>query len=97
MSTVLPEPNVENVWRRLRAMPDGAPVLDVVLAAAIEVRSAVVYATAMVSLVFLLLYRFAFDTPFRRFCVRSTGDATEPTCTTCKLVYPDATPRKVTG
>jgi CzcA family heavy metal efflux pump len=48
--------DVENVWRRLRAAPPGARALDVVLAASVEVRSAVVYATLMVALVFLPVF-----------------------------------------
>jgi Cu/Ag efflux pump CusA len=39
--------DLENVWRHLRLAPPGTPADDVVLAASIEVRSAVVYATAM--------------------------------------------------
>jgi len=41
--------DVENAWRRLRAAPPGARALDVILAASVEVRSAVVYATVMVA------------------------------------------------
>src|SRR5437667_3783630 len=48
--------DVENAWRRLRAAPPGARPLDVVLAASVEVRSAVVYATVMVALVFLPVF-----------------------------------------
>ena len=48
--------DVENAWRRLRAAPPGARPLDVVLAASVEVRSAVVYATMMVALVFLPVF-----------------------------------------
>jgi len=48
--------DVENAWRRLRAAPPGARALDVVLAASVEVRSAVVYATMMVALVFLPVF-----------------------------------------
>ena len=48
--------DVENAWRRLRAAPPGARPLDVVLAASVEVRSAVVYATLMVALVFLPVF-----------------------------------------
>jgi CzcA family heavy metal efflux pump len=48
--------DVENAWRRLRAAPPGTPVRDVILAASVEVRSAVVYATAMVALVFLPVF-----------------------------------------
>jgi len=48
--------DVENAWRRLRAAPPGARALDVVLAASVEVRSAVVYATVMVALVFLPVF-----------------------------------------
>jgi multidrug efflux pump subunit AcrB len=43
--------DLENVWRHLRLAPPGTPADDVVLAASIEVRSAVVYATAMVEFV----------------------------------------------
>ncbi|MFN8543588.1 MAG: efflux RND transporter permease subunit [Candidatus Binatia bacterium] len=45
--------DVENAWRRLRMAPAGARALDVVLRSSVEVRSAVVYATLMVALVFL--------------------------------------------
>lgn len=48
--------DVENIFRRLRenhARPDPQPDLRVVLTASIEVRSAVVYATFVVALVFL--------------------------------------------
>ncbi len=45
--------DLENVWRRLRLAPPDTPADDVVLAASVEVRSAVVYATLMVALVFL--------------------------------------------
>jgi CzcA family heavy metal efflux pump len=48
--------DVENAWRRLRAAPPDARPLDVVLAASVEVRSAVVYATVMVALVFLPVF-----------------------------------------
>jgi Cu/Ag efflux pump CusA len=48
--------DVENTWRRLRAAPPGVPARDVVLAASLEVRSAVVYATAMVVLVFVPVF-----------------------------------------
>src|SRR5437867_4207049 len=48
--------DVENAWRRLRAAPAGARASDVVLAASVEVRSAVVYATVMVALVFLPVF-----------------------------------------
>ena len=48
--------DVENAWRRLRGAPAGARPLDVVLAASVEVRSAVVYATVMVALVFLPVF-----------------------------------------
>jgi CzcA family heavy metal efflux pump len=48
--------DVENAWRRLRAAPPDAPRHDVVLAASVEVRSAVVYATLMVALVFLPVF-----------------------------------------
>jgi CzcA family heavy metal efflux pump len=48
--------DVENAWRRLRAAPPGTPVADVVLAASVEVRSAVAYATVMVALVFLPVF-----------------------------------------
>jgi len=44
--------DVENTWRRLREAPPGARAADVVLAASVEVRSAVVFATAIVALVF---------------------------------------------
>ncbi|MBN9424262.1 MAG: acriflavin resistance protein [Candidatus Accumulibacter sp. 66-26] len=47
---------VENIYRRLREnrqLPDSVPVLDVVLDAVLEVRSAVVYATFAIALVFL--------------------------------------------
>lgn len=48
--------DVENIWRRLRENRLSAqprPVFDVVLDASLEVRSAVVYATFIVALVFL--------------------------------------------
>jgi CzcA family heavy metal efflux pump len=48
--------DVENIFRRLRenqARPDPLPVFKVVLDASLEVRSAVVYATFIVALVFL--------------------------------------------
>jgi CzcA family heavy metal efflux pump len=48
--------DVENIFRRLRLnreLPRPRPVFDVVLDASIEVRSAVVYATFIVALVFL--------------------------------------------
>lgn len=48
--------DVENILRRLaenRRKPSPAPAFEVVLAASLEVRSAVVYATAIVILVFL--------------------------------------------
>src|SRR5207248_11697846 len=48
--------DVENVWRRLRAAPPGTSAREVVLAACVEVRSAVVYATVMVALVFLPVF-----------------------------------------
>jgi len=48
--------DVENAWRRLRAAPPGARAFDVVLAASLEVRSAVVYATAIVVLVFVPVF-----------------------------------------
>ena len=48
--------DVENAWRRLRAAPHGVRALDIVLRASVEVRSAVVYATVMVALVFLPVF-----------------------------------------
>ncbi len=48
--------DVENSWRRLQATPESARAHDVVLSASVEVRSAVVYATFMVALVFLPLF-----------------------------------------
>jgi CzcA family heavy metal efflux pump len=48
--------DVENCWRRLRTAPASARARDVVLSASVEVRSAVVYATFMVALVFLPLF-----------------------------------------
>ncbi|MBI2380282.1 MAG: efflux RND transporter permease subunit [Gammaproteobacteria bacterium] len=51
--------DVENILRRLkenRALPTPRPVLDVVLAASVEVRSGIVYATAIVVLVFVPLF-----------------------------------------
>ena len=48
--------DVENAWRRLRMAPPGTPAREVVLAASVEVRSAVVYATIMVALVFLPVF-----------------------------------------
>ncbi|MBI1813607.1 MAG: efflux RND transporter permease subunit [Deltaproteobacteria bacterium] len=48
--------DVENAWRRLRSAPAGSRAFDIVLAASVEVRSAVVYATAMVALVFLPVF-----------------------------------------
>jgi HME family heavy-metal exporter len=50
---------VENVFRRLRenrARPDPQPVLSVIAAASHEVRSGIVYATAIVVLVFVPLF-----------------------------------------
>ena len=47
--------DVENAWRRLHGAPATARARDVVLAASVEVRSAVVYATFIVALVFLPL------------------------------------------
>ena len=51
--------DVENVLRRLvenRQLPEPQPVFDVVLAASLEVRSAVVYASFIVMLVFLPVF-----------------------------------------
>jgi len=48
--------DVENAWRRLRGAPPGSAPRAIVLAASVEVRSAVVYATAMVALVFLPVF-----------------------------------------
>jgi CzcA family heavy metal efflux pump len=48
--------DVENCWRRLQGTPESTRARDVVLAASVEVRSAVVYATFMVALVFLPLF-----------------------------------------
>ncbi|HXJ34412.1 MAG TPA: efflux RND transporter permease subunit [Candidatus Eisenbacteria bacterium] len=48
--------DVENCWRRLQAAPPTARAREVVLRASVEVRSAVVYATFMVALVFLPLF-----------------------------------------
>src|SRR5581483_12126016 len=48
--------DVENAWRRLRTAPPGADAPAVVLRASVEVRSAVVYATLMVALVFLPVF-----------------------------------------
>lgn len=48
--------DVENAWRRLQSAPASARARDIVLAASVEVRSAVVYATLMVALVFLPLF-----------------------------------------
>jgi CzcA family heavy metal efflux pump len=48
--------DIENCWRRLQATPESTRARDVVLAASVEVRSAVVYATFMVALVFLPLF-----------------------------------------
>jgi CzcA family heavy metal efflux pump len=45
--------DVENISRRLRERPAGRSTLDVVLAASIEVRGAVIYATCVVVLVFI--------------------------------------------
>jgi CzcA family heavy metal efflux pump len=48
--------DVENILRRLREneiLPHPRPIIDVILSASIEVRSAVVYATFIVALVFL--------------------------------------------
>ncbi|MCB9682193.1 MAG: efflux RND transporter permease subunit [Alphaproteobacteria bacterium] len=45
--------DVENVSRRLRGPRDGRPVMQVILGASLEVRSAVVYASLIVVLVFL--------------------------------------------
>ena len=47
--------DVENIQRRLRA-PDAGPPLQVVLRASLEVRSAVVYASLIVTLVFLPVF-----------------------------------------
>ena len=51
--------DVENILRRLkqnRALPEPLPVRDVVLRASVEVRSGIVYATAIVVLVFVPLF-----------------------------------------
>jgi CzcA family heavy metal efflux pump len=48
--------DVENAWRRLRCAPPGAAAADVVLAASVEVRSAVVFATVIVALVFVPIF-----------------------------------------
>ncbi len=51
--------DVENILRRLRLnqkRPDPRPALEVILAASLEVRSAVVYATFIVALVFLPVF-----------------------------------------
>jgi Cu/Ag efflux pump CusA len=48
--------DVENVWRRLRTAPAEMSPRALVLAASVEVRSAVVYATVMVALVFLPVF-----------------------------------------
>jgi CzcA family heavy metal efflux pump len=48
--------DVENIRRRLRLAQGERPALQVVLAASIEVRSAVVYASLIVSLVFLPVF-----------------------------------------
>jgi CzcA family heavy metal efflux pump len=48
--------DVENAWRRLRAAPPGSRPLAVVLAASVEVRSAVVYATLVVALAVLPVF-----------------------------------------
>ncbi|CAL92844.1 efflux RND transporter permease subunit [Azoarcus olearius] len=51
--------DVENILRRLkqnRALPNPAPVLEVVAAASVEVRSGIVYATIIVCLVFVPLF-----------------------------------------
>jgi len=50
--------DVENIFRRLRqnmSLPNPRPILDVVANASIEVRSGIVYATAIILLVFLPL------------------------------------------
>jgi len=54
--------DVENIFRRLRenrASPDPRPVFDVILEASLEVRSAVVYATFVVALVFFPVLRMS--------------------------------------
>lgn len=51
--------DVENILRRLkqnRALPEPVPVLEVVAAASVEVRSGIVYATVIVCLVFVPLF-----------------------------------------
>ena len=51
--------DVENILRRLqlnRALPDPLPALEVVWRASVEVRSGIVYATAIVVLVFIPLF-----------------------------------------
>ena len=51
--------DVENIYRRLRenrAVPTPHPVIEVIIAASQEVRSGIVYATAIVVLVFLPLF-----------------------------------------
>lgn len=45
--------DTENIVRRLRTRPEGANVVDVILAAAVEVRAPVVYATLMLAMVLL--------------------------------------------
>ena len=51
--------DVENIYRRLRenfALPKPRPLLDVVAAASIEVRSGIIYATFIIVLVFVPLF-----------------------------------------
>jgi len=48
--------DVENAWRRLRGAPPGSDGDRVVVAALVEVRSAVVYATLIVALVFVPVF-----------------------------------------
>lgn len=51
--------DVENIYRRLRenyALPKPKPLLDVVAAASIEVRSGIIYATFIIVLVFVPLF-----------------------------------------
>ena len=48
--------DVENIVRRLKQRPEGAPLLETVWRASVEVRSGIVYATVIVVLVFVPLF-----------------------------------------
>ena len=48
--------DVENIVRRLKQRPEGAPLLETIWRASVEVRSGIVYATVIVVLVFVPLF-----------------------------------------